>query len=458
MNPNIFREYDIRGIVGRDLTPDVALLVGKAWGTYLARRGASTVAVGGDLRLSSPEYAAAVAEGASSCGLEVVHVGTGIPTPQLYFAIAHLSADGGLMVTGSHNPIEYNGFKMCEGLAALWGPQIQELRGLIERGEFETGKGSVREEDVTEAYFEALRSRAKLARPLKVVVDAGNGCASTLGPRLLRAIGCEVVPLFCEPDGRFPNHLPDPTVPEYMEELSRRVVAEGADAGIGYDGDADRVGAVDERGRIIFADKILALLARDVLSRRPVPIVFDVKCSEGLAEDILAHGGTPVMSKTGHSLIKNKMKEVGAPLAGEMSGHIFFAEDYYGFDDALLASAKFLQVLAASGRKASELVATIPHYEATPEIRVTCPDEEKFKVVERIRDQMRREPGVVEVIDIDGVRAKFGDGWGLLRASNTQPVLVMRFEGRSQEAMRRIREIFLAKLRAFPCVEGLPQD
>lgn len=457
MNPNIFREYDIRGIVGKDLTPDVALLVGKAWGTYLARRGASTVAVGGDLRLSSPEYAAAVAEGASSCGLEVIHVGTGIPTPQLYFAIAHLSADGGLMVTGSHNPIEYNGFKMCEGLAALWGSQIQELRGLIERGDFETGTGSVREEDVTEAYFEALRFRAKLARPLKVVVDAGNGCASVLGPRLLRAVGCEVVPLFCEPDGRFPNHLPDPTVPEYMEELSRRVVAEGADVGIGYDGDADRVGAVDERGRIIFADKILALLARDVLSRRPAPIVFDVKCSEGLAEDILAHGGTPVMSKTGHSLIKNKMKEVGAPLAGEMSGHIFFAEDYYGFDDALLASAKFLQVLAASDQRASELVATIPHYEATPEIRVTCPDEEKFKVVERVRDEMRREPDVVEVIDIDGVRAKFEDGWGLLRASNTQPVLVMRFEGRSQEAMRRIMEIFLAKLRAFPCVEGLPQ-
>ena len=458
LNRNIFREYDIRGIVGEDLSPEAARLIGRAWGTYVKRRGARTVTVGGDLRLSSPEYAAAVAQGASSCGLNVINVGTGIPTPLLYFSITHLSADGGLMVTGSHNPIEYNGFKMCEGLAALWGPQIQTLAALIEKGDFESGSGEVRDEDLTEAYMKALTSRVKLSRRLKVVIDAGNGCASILGPRLLKAIGCEVIPLFCEPDGRFPNHLPDPTVPKYMAELGKLVVKEKADAGIGYDGDADRVGAVDERGEIIFADKLLALLAREVLARGPAAIVFDVKCSEGLVEDIEAHGGEPVMSKTGHSLIKNKMKEVNAPLAGEMSGHIFFADDYYGFDDALFASARLLRVLAASGKKLSSLVGTIPHYEATPEIRVACPDEKKFGLVIKIRDEMRREPGVVGVIDIDGVRAKFADGWGLLRASNTQPVLVMRFKGKSPAAMKRIQQIFVSKLRAYPFVDGLPED
>ncbi len=450
MTPHIFREYDIRGIVATELTDGVVRAIGRAYASRVAEAGGSRVAVGMDVRESSPRLAVALIEGITRAGVDVVRLGV-VPTPTVYFSVHHLDLDGAVQITGSHNPIEFNGFKMMLGKASLYGDGIRDLRRRIEAGEFRIGRGKVEEIDLREAYLDAMVSRLAPARPLKLVLDAGNGCAGELAPALFRRLGAEVECLFCEPDGRFPNHIPDPTLPETLITLRERVLATGADLGLAYDGDADRLGALDERGEVVWGDRLLALFAREVLARRPgAPILFEVKCSRALVEDIEAHGGKPVMTRTGHSLIKKAMAETGSPLAGEMSGHMFFADEWYGFDDAIYASGRLVRLLAASDRPLSALLAEIPRYHATPEIRIDCADERKFEVVERVRDLYRP---THEVVEVDGARVTFDGGWGLVRASNTQPVLVLRAEGTSPAARDAI-ERELRKALVDAGVEG----
>jgi phosphomannomutase/phosphoglucomutase len=457
MNPRIFREYDVRGIVDRDLTDGVVRDLGRAYGSHLLGQGGCRVVVGRDVRLSSEHLQDVLVRGILETGCDVTDVGE-LPTPALYFSILHLDTDGGVMITGSHNPIEFNGFKLSgrdsapDGVRSMYGSEIQELRKRIEQRAFAQGTGTLSHVETSPAYIQMIQERIHLERPLKVVVDAGNGSASQVGPAILGGIGCEVIPLYCEVDGRFPNHLPDPTIPEYVRDLQRKVLENRADVGIGYDGDGDRIGVIDDMGKILWGDRLLALYARDVLSRRPgSTILFDVKCSQALVEDIEAHGGVPLMGRTGHSLIKARMKEIGAPIAGEMSGHMFFAENYFGYDDALYASARLLEFLSRTSTKLSEMAAELPAYEATPEIRVDCADEEKFDVVEQIKATFRKDH---DIIDVDGVRVLFGDAWALVRASNTQPVLVLRFEARTRERLREIVHRVVDVLDRYPAISG----
>lgn len=452
MNPHIFREYDIRGIASEDLTDEVATGIGRAFGTLVRRAGGSQVVLGHDVRRSSPRLHEAVADGLVVSGIQVLDVGF-IVTPGGYFAAAEWDADGSLQVTGSHNPAEYNGFKMTLGGAAVYGDQIQKIRRLIEEEDYEEGGGSVTSRPADDAYFEAVTGRVHLEGSPRIVVDTGNGTAGPMARRILEALGCEVDCLYCEPDPSFPNHLPDPTVPEYMADLIDRVKETGAEMGIGFDGDGDRIGVVDQDGRMIYGDQLLAIFARDVLERLGgAEIILDVKCSQALVEDIQAHGGTPKMWKTGHSLIKAEMKRSGAPIAGEMSGHMFFKEDWYGFDDALYAAARLLGILDRWGQGLREVVDDIPYYHSTPEIRVGCPDEAKFEVVEEVTRRFK-ERDDVEVVDIDGARVIYPDGWGLVRASNTQPVIVLRFEGKSEDALERVKRDVLSVLEDFPRVD-----
>ncbi len=449
VNPQIFREYDIRGVADRDLGDVVVRAIGRAFAQRMRERGKTRIAVGRDVRLSSPRIGLALTEGLRDQGAAVLDVGQ-VPTPALYFAVVHLKADGGVMVTGSHNPIEYNGLKLSEGIQSLHGPEIQELRGRASAAGALTQRGSVEAVRVDEEYLRDLIGRIQLKRKLRVVVDPGNGAASILGPQYLRALGCDVDAIFAEPDGRFPNHLPDPTVPALMRALQERVLAVGADLGIGFDGDADRVGAVDEKGRLLYGDQLLGLYAAEVLASRPgSPIIFEVKCSQGLVELVRAKGGEPVMWKAGHSLIKAKMRETKAPLGGEMSGHMFFADEFYGYDDALYAAARLLRIVATASTPLSERVDALPQsrYVSTPEIRLDCTDERKFAIVEAVREHFRAR---YDIIDVDGVRVQFGDGWGLIRASNTQPVLVVRFEARGKERLQDIAREVYEVLAQFP--------
>ncbi|HET9952568.1 MAG TPA: phosphomannomutase/phosphoglucomutase [Candidatus Eisenbacteria bacterium] len=449
MNSAIFREYDIRGIADTDLTDGVIRAVGRAFGERMREKGQSSVAVGRDVRLSSARIRSALVEGLLDQGMRVIDVGE-VPTPALYFAVLRLKTDAGVMVTGSHTPIEYNGLKLSEGISSLHGPDIQELGKRALTAGVVAKRGTAETASVDDEYLADLASRVKLARPLKVTVDPGNGAASILGPKFLRAIGCDVDAIFAEPDGRFPNHLPDPTVPKLMEALMARVTANGSDLGIGFDGDADRVGAVDEKGRLLYGDQTLALYAADVLARRPgSPIIFEVKCSQGLVEWIEAKGGKPVMWKAGHSLIKAKMRETQAPLGGEMSGHMFFADEFPGYDDALYAAGRLLRIVAASAKPLSALVDELPQskYVSTPELRFDCTDAAKFAIVDSVREHFRAR---YDVVDVDGVRVQFGDGWGLIRASNTQPVLVVRFEAKSRERLQAIAREVTDALAAYP--------
>jgi phosphomannomutase/phosphoglucomutase len=344
------------------------------------------------------------------------------------------------MITGSHNPPEFNGFKLCVGTGTLYGEKIQEIRRIVEGGRFARGTGTLDRREIVPAYRSYVAANLSIPRKLKVVVDGGNGTAGVVAPDLFRGMGMEVVELFCDPDGHFPNHFPDPTIPENLRSLAEKVREVGADVGVGYDGDADRIGVVDEKGNVIYGDYLLVLFAREILARRPgAAIISEVKASQNLYDDVARHGGRPVMWKTGHSLIKAKMKEEGAELAGEMSGHIFFRDRYLGFDDAIYASARLFEILAMERRPLSALLADLPPVVSTPEIRVDCPDEIKFRVVARVAEIVS--PKAREVIDVDGVRALFDGGWGLVRASNTQPVLVLRFEGRDGAAVARIREV-----------------
>ncbi|MBM4256042.1 MAG: phosphomannomutase/phosphoglucomutase [Deltaproteobacteria bacterium] len=433
MNPAIFREYDIRGVAEKDFTTDFAVTLGQAYGTYVRALGKRRIAVGRDCRLTSDSYAAALRQGLRSTGIDVVDVGT-CPTPLMYFSLYHYDLDGGIQVTGSHNPGDHNGFKICIGKVTIHGEEIQELRKLIEQGKFAGGQGKEQQVPIVPPYQEfVIKQFGRLGRNIHLVVDAGNATAGPVAPRIFREIGCQVTELFCDLDGHFPNHHPDPTIPENLRQLIATVKEAGAEVGVAYDGDADRIGLVDRHGQIVWGDEMLVLFARDILQQHPgATVVSEVKCSQRLFDDVAQHGGTPVMWKSGHSLVKAKMRETGALLGGEMSGHIFFADRYFGYDDAIYASCRMLEILAKNKKEVADLLADLPTSFTTPEIRVDCPDDMKFrlaaKVCERFRDKY-------DVIDIDGVRVKFPDGWGLVRASNTQPVLVLRFEASTQEKL-----------------------
>jgi len=451
LNPHIFRAYDVRGRVGPDIKPEVFEQVGRAYATLIRRQGGRTIAVGQDNRTSSSALKAAYVAGVRAAGVNVIDIGL-VPTPLLYFATAHWRLDGGANITGSHNPIEYNGVKMVHpGAAPLTEDEIQLLRKMVERGDYENGAGTVETRSPRDDYFATVLRLVKLRRRLKVVVDAGNGVAGLYAPDLLRRLGCDVVELHCESDGTFPHHLPDPEDPENVVDVQARVHEVGADVGIAYDGDADRVGVIDERGARHEADLILVLLARELLARRPgAKIVFDVKSSQSLVDDIRQHGGVPVMWKTGHSHLKRKMREDGIPLGGEVSGHMFFAENYYGVDDGILASCKILEVVAAASEPLSQLFASVPHLHATPELKAMCPDAEKFRVMEELAREFKRR---YETIDIDGARVLFpGGGWGLVRASNTNPYLTLRFEGRSERDIDDMKRVIYEALRRYPFI------
>lgn len=450
LNPHIFRAYDVRGKIGSDITPDVFRQVGRAYGTLIRRKGGKQIALGQDNRLSSADLKAAFAEGVLANGVSVVDIGLS-PTPILYFATAHWKLDGGANVTGSHNPVTDNGVKMVHaGAVPLTEEEIQDLRRMIEANDFETGAGTVTRRDPKENYLTVIAERVRVARRLKVVVDAGNAVAALYAPALLRRLGCDVVELYCELDGSFPHHLPDPEMEANTRDLQARVLAEGADLGIAYDGDADRVGVVDEKGRRHEADLVLILLARDLLTRHPgAKVVFDVKCSQTLVDAIRAHGGVPVMYKTGHSNLKRKMREEGILLGGEVSGHMFFAENYYGVDDGILASAKLIEIAARSPEPLSKQFDAIPHLHATPELKAPCPDKEKFRVVEEIAREFKAR---YETIDIDGVRIIFPGGWGLVRASNTNPYLTLRFEARSKAELDEMKRVVFNALARYPFV------
>ena len=435
INPQIFREYDIRGIVGTDLTPASVTSIGKAIGTYIRRGNGKNMILGRDVRSSSIEFCNILSKALNSTGCNVIDIGM-VPTPVLYFALHHFNADGGVMITGSHNPPEFNGFKISQGFHSLYGEKVQELKGLIEVNDFELGTGTTKQQPVLAEYMEKICSILEIPRKIKVVVDGGNGCFGIVGPDLLKKLGQTPIELFSEPDGTFPNHHPDPTVSEHLTDLIKKVRLENAELGIGFDGDADRIGVVDEKGNILWGDQLLTIFARDILSRNPgATIVGEVKCSQNLYKDIKKHGGVPVMAAAGHSLIKNKMRETGALLAGEMSGHICFADNYYGFDDAIFAACRVLQIVAQSNKKVSEMLADLPETAYTPEIRIDCPDDQKFKIVRELTEIFREK---YEVVDIDGVRVNFDDGWALIRASNTQPVLVLRLEAVTKERLKEL--------------------
>jgi phosphomannomutase/phosphoglucomutase len=432
----VFRQYDVRGLVGSELTPAFARALGRAFATAAWDRlgRAPVIAVGRDNRPSGPGLAGGVRQGIADAGGTALDVGE-MPTPALYFATHHLGSDAGLQVTGSHNPPEFNGFKMVLAGEAVHGDQILALHDVITSERWRTGAGTERPAPgVLAAYRDAILSRHRLARPVKVVVDCGNGVASLIAEETLRGLGADVTGIFCESDGSFPNHHPDPTVPENLHDLQAAVAQTGAELGIAFDGDGDRIGAVDEHGRIVWGDQLLVLFGRDAVRRfgPGVPVIFDVKCSEVLPQALDRAGAKPEMWKTGHSLIKARMKELKAPLAGEMSGHMFFGGDWFGFDDALFAAARLLEIVAATPRGLAPLLADLPVTSATPEIRVDVDEESKFAVVERAATHFA---GRYRVNTIDGVRIAFADGWGLIRASNTQPVLVLRFEATSEASL-----------------------
>ncbi|MEO7455085.1 MAG: phosphomannomutase/phosphoglucomutase [Gemmatimonadaceae bacterium] len=449
ISAGIFRQYDVRGIVDADLTVEAARAIGGAYAALMRERGVSgEVAVGRDNRPSGDKLRDALVDGLTSAGVSVVDIGV-VPTPVLYWSLHQLDVIGGIQITGSHNPPEYNGFKLCFGTESLHGHDLQHLLALIRSNAAPSGQGSIRTESLIDRYIADVVARTgPLARPMKVVYDCGNGAGALVAPQLMQALGLQdPVGLFCESDGTFPNHHPDPTVPENLQDLIAAVKREGAELGLAFDGDADRIGLVDDAGRIIWGDHILILYARDVIARtgKSQPIIFDVKCSQALTDEITRAGGVPVMWKTGHSLIKDKMKEQHAPLAGEMSGHMFFSEGFYGHDDALYGAARLLRIVASSGKTVRELLADVPPFVTTPEIRVECGDERKFGLVERAVAHFR---STHDVIDVDGVRVLFGDGWGLIRASNTQPILVTRYEARSEARLAEIRGLMEGWIRA----------
>lgn len=440
MLAKVFREYDIRGIVGSEILEEDVPVLGKAYGTYMARQGKRRIVVGRDCRLSSDKFRDLLLEGLLSAGMDVVDVGV-CPTPVFYFAVRHLDREGGMMITASHNPPEYNGFKICNGYDTISGDEIQKIRQIMEAGEFVSGRGSSEEYDILTPYKDFVVNNIKMGpKKLRIAIDAGNATGGPVALPILQRLGCEVHPLYCEMDGTFPNHEPDPTVMENLKDIIDVVRKENRDVGIAYDGDCDRLGVIDHNGNVIYGDRLMLIFAREILSRKKGAVfVAEVKCSKILFDEIERLGGKAIMWKTGHSLIKAKMKEVGADLAGEMSGHMFFKDRYFGFDDGIYASCRLVEILSSTGKTIPELLEGLPQVYSTPEIRVPCPDEVKFAVVDKAREILRGKG--YKVIDVDGARVVFPDGWGLVRASNTQPVLVVRYEAETPNRLEEIRSI-----------------
>ena len=440
LSPSIFKAYDIRGILGKTLDAGIAKKIGKAFGSAARAKGERTVVIGRDGRLSGPELAAALAAGLQSTGVSVIDIGL-VATPMLYFATHVLGATSGIMVTGSHNPPDYNGFKMVLAGEAIYGDTIQGLYQTIVKGEFAHGQGSYRIRDIRQAYLERIASDVKLARPLKIAVDCGNGVAGAFAGDLYRALGCKVRELFCEVDGNFPNHHPDPAHPENLQDLIRCLQETDVELGLAFDGDGDRLGVVTKDGQIIYPDRQLMLFAQDVLTRHPGrQILYDVKCTRHIASWVKKHGGQPLMWKTGHSLVKAKLRETGAPLGGEMSGHIFFKDRWYGFDDGLYAGARLLELLSRVPDPSAVLNA-LPQSISTPELHLHLDEGENVRLIEQLRKEARF-PEAQEIVTIDGLRVEYADGFGLARSSNTTPVVVMRFEGESDAVLQRIQGEF----------------
>jgi len=446
MNEFIFRKYDIRGVVATDFTDDVVQNLGRAFGTYVVRGGGKTVAVSGDIRPTTPGLIDNLTKGLMETGITVIDLGI-LPTPTNYYSMYELDVDGAVQITGSHNPPEFNGFKISLNQKAFHSEQIQDLKKLIDTADFEVGEGSVEKNDILPTYMDMLRSKISLDRPLKVAIDCGNAAGCITAPTIFKELGMEVTELFCDVDGTFPNHHPDPTEDHNLIDLIAEVQKGGYDFGVAFDGDADRVVAVDEKGGIIRADDLIAIFLPEIIKNEGDAIVFDVKCSQALEDMIHRYGGTPVMWKTGHSLIKDKMRELNVNFAGEMSGHIFFADDFYGFDDAVYVALRLAQLISRGDKKLSEYTAEIPVYYSTPELRMECKDDiEKFEIAEKATAYFTQK---YDCITVDGVRIQFEDGWGLVRASNTQPVLVCRFEAQSQARMEEIQDLVLGKLAEF---------
>ena len=448
VNPDIFRQYDIRGIWGKDLTDEVAELIGKAFSTYLLKsinKNKAKVTVGWDARLHSPAIRDSLVKGLNSSGIDVIDLGM-CPTPLQYYSLFKLPVDGGVMITGSHNPPEFNGFKLSVLKETLFGDNIQVIRKIIEAKDVRNGSGTIESYPIIDDYFDFLKDKFQSFSGIKVVIDSGNGTAGLVAPRLLKFLGAEVFELYCEPDGRFTNHHPDPVAEKNLVDLVAKVKETNSHVGIGYDGDADRIGIVNEDGEIIWGDRLMIIFAREILKEYPgAKIIGEVKCSQTLYDDISAHGGIPIMWKTGHSLIKEKLKKEHALLAGEMSGHLFFADKYFGYDDAVYASLRLLEIIKKAGEPYSSkaLLNDAPRMTSTPEIRFDCPDKIKFKIVEKAKDAFKEYPANT----IDGIRIKFDDGWALIRASNTQPALVLRFEAKDEKRLSEIRNFVESKLK-----------
>ena len=449
VNKYIFREYDIRGKVVDDFPPHVVTLLGRGFGTFVKRNGFREIALSGDIRLTTPDLMEQFKEGVLATGTDVINLGL-LPTPTNYYSMFKLGVGGAVQITGSHNPPEFNGFKMSLDRKAVYGDSIQTLRKYIEDNDFETGVGSEIKHNIGSDYKKMIVEKINIARPMKVVMDCGNAAGALNAPQIFKDLGIELTELFCEPDGTFPNHHPDPTVEENLADLIQTIQSGDYDIGVAFDGDADRVGVVDETGDVVWADQLMALFLPELIEDGD-EILFDVKCSQALEDMILKYGGTPVMWKTGHSLIKQKMHELGCKLGGEMSGHIFFADDYFGYDDGIYVAARIVQTLSRGNRKLSELKAELPIYHSTPEMRMACEsDEEKFRIAKEAAEYFTAN---YDCITVDGVRIKFGDGWGLVRSSNTQPVIVCRFEANSQERMEEIKDLVLTKLQSIGSVE-----
>ncbi|MDD2543979.1 MAG: phosphomannomutase/phosphoglucomutase [Candidatus Cloacimonetes bacterium] len=448
INPQVFRQYDIRGVVDEQINRETYFLIGKGFASYLKKKGLSTIVIGGDARHSTRSFMDAFIEGALQAGCDVTDIGI-VATPILYFAIWKLQSDGGAMVTASHNPSQYNGCKLNLGLGSVYAEELQGLLKLIQNEDFSSGKGKLtRNDSISEDYISYITDNISIERPVKVIVDGGNGMGGPYLPEILRRKGCEVIEMYCEPDGDFPNHHPDPTVEKNMVDLSRAVVEAEYELGIGLDGDADRIGVVDEQGKMLFGDQILNILARDYLKINPgKTIIADVKCSKNLYDDIAARGGKAIMYKTGHANIKMRMKQIGVDFAGEMSGHVFLGDRYLGFDDAIYVSCRFVEIVAKTAMPVSQYLADQPHMFNTPELHTKCDDSRKFEVVAKVCDEFKAEG--YDVNDIDGARITFPDGWGLIRASNTTPVLVTRYEANTEVRMNEIRALIETKINKY---------
>jgi phosphomannomutase/phosphoglucomutase len=455
MNPAIFRQYDIRGIWGEDLTEEVIERIGRAFAVYLRsilKKEKIKVSIGRDVRLSSSVILEALSRGLLDSGIDIIDIGI-CPTPLQYFSLFHLPIDGGIMITGSHNPPEFNGMKLSVGKETLYGEKIQDVRRVSVEGNFIKGKGRAEIYEIIPKYIEYLKSSFSSLKGIKVVIDAGNGTAGLVAPQIMKNLGCDVIELYCDPDGNFPNHHPDPVVMDNIKDLIAKVVSSGANVGIGYDGDADRIGVVTEKGEVVWGDRLMIIFARDIIKNQRLKgilekptFVGEVKCSQVMYDEIEKLGGNPIMWKAGHSLIKHKMKETGALLGGEMSGHIFFADRYFGYDDAVYAGLRLLEILSKEGEPYSieRLLRDVPKSVSTPEIRFECPDDIKFKVVEKAKEAFKEYP----VNDIDGIRINFDKGWGLIRASNTQPALVLRFEAKDEDSLHEIKGFVESKINS----------